>query len=114
MDPPVTLPHGERAYVDQSKITDYLLSPTHPDGRSKAQFFYLLGFRIEEWQVLAESLRRVGTSNPVTSVVESPHGVRYTVDGKILTPDGRTPRVRTVWIFEPNSRGPRLITAHPL
>ncbi len=31
----------------------------------------------------------------------------------LQTPDARTPKVRTVWIVEPGSRGPRLITAHP-
>ena len=110
----MALPNSHLAYVDRSKIVDYLLSIAHADGRSKAQFFFRFGFRLEEWNVLAEALRTVGTSNPVTSVVESPHGLRYTVDGSIETPDGRSPRVRTVWIVEPGSAGPRLITAHPL
>jgi hypothetical protein len=29
------LPNAERARVDREKITDYLLSPVHPDGSSK-------------------------------------------------------------------------------
>lgn len=107
------LPDGVNARVDRTKVIDYLLSLSHPDGHSKAQFFRRFGFKPEEWQVLAEALRVVGVSNPVVSVVASPHGVRYTVDGSMQSPDGRTPRVRTVWIVE---RGdpPRLITAHPL
>jgi len=110
----MTLPDGDRARVDQTKITEYLLSQSHPDGRAKAEFFMRFGFRPENWQVLAEALRLVGTSNPVTGVVRSAHGVRYTVDGSLSAPDGRTPRVRTVWIAEPEGSGPRLITAHPL
>lgn len=108
------LPDGDRAHVDSSKIIDYLLSQSHPDGRTKAEFFMRFGFRIERWQELAEALRAVGTSNPVVAVVESAHGVRYTVDGQMQSPDGRTPRVRTVWIAEPGGPGPRLITAHPM
>jgi hypothetical protein len=55
----------------------------------------------------------LGASSPVTAVVESPHGTRYTVAGPLRAPDGRMPMVRTVWIVEPGSP-PRLITAHPL
>jgi hypothetical protein len=69
---------------------------------------------MDDWQVLAEALKAVGISNPVTAVVQSSHGTRYTVDGPIQCPDGRTPSVRTVWIVEPGRPGPRLITAHPL
>lgn len=108
------LPDRDRAHVDSSKIIDYLLSQFHPDGRTKAEFFMRFGFTIEKWQELAEALRAVGTSNPVVAVVESSHGVRYTVDGQMHAPDGRKPRVRTVWIVEPESVGPRLITAHPM
>ena len=107
------LPDSNRAHVDRAKIADYLLSLTHPDGRSKAEFFMRLGFKIEEWEILAKALREVGMLNPVTSLVESPHGTRYTVEGPLQAPDGRAPRVRTVWIVESGSP-PRLITAYPL
>ena len=110
----MTLPDRDRARVDQTKITVYLLSQSHPDGRTKAEFFMRFGFRIDKWQELAEALRAVGTSNPVVAIVESSHGVRYTVDGLMRAPDGREPKVRTVWIVEPRGSGPRLITAHPL
>ena len=110
----MNLPNSDRAHVDRYKITDYLLSQTHPDGRTKAQFFMRFGFRSDTWQELAQALQKVGTSNPVVAVAESLHGARYTVDGAIQTPDGRTPRVRTVWIVEPGGSGPRLITAYPI
>ena len=107
------LPDSDRAQVDRAKIVDYLLSLTHPDGRGKAAFFMHFGFKVEEWELLAEALRAVGVSNPVTGVVESLHGTRYTVDGPMQVPDGRAPVVRTVWITEPG-RPPRLVTAYPL
>ena len=105
------LPDSNRAHVDRSKITEYLLSLSHPDGHTKAAFFMRFGFRVERWE--AEALRLVGTNNPVMASEHSPHGVRYTVEGLLQAPDGRKPKVRTVWIVEPDSRGPRLITAHP-
>ena len=107
------LPDGDNAQVDRNKILDYLLSVSHPDGQSKAAFFRRFGFKLEEWEVLADALKTLGVSNPVVAVVTSPYGVRYTVDGPLPTPDGRMPMVRTVWIAEPGSP-PRLITAHPL
>ncbi len=107
------LPDAERATVDRTKITDYLLSLSHPDGSSKAAFFTRFGFSAEEWEMLAAALKGVGASNPVTDLVESPHGTRYTVDGLLRSPDGRAPRVRTVWIVN-SENPPRLITAYPL
>jgi hypothetical protein len=107
------LPDGDRAYADRAKITDYLLSPSHPDGSGKAAFFMRFGFRTEQWGALSAALKEVGVSNPVAGTVESPHGTRYTVDGLLRTPDGRIPMVRTVWIVEPGNP-PRLITAYPL
>jgi hypothetical protein len=41
------LPDRDRAHVDRSKITEYLLSLSHPDGRTKAAFFMRFGFRVE-------------------------------------------------------------------
>ena len=107
------LPNASEARVDREKVAEYLLSLSHPDGRGKAAFFMQFGFSNEEWKTLAASLREIGVSNPVTGEVESMYGRRYTVDGPLRTPDGRTPMVRTVWIVEPGM-APRLVTAYPL
>lgn len=109
----ILLPNTDRAEVDRAKITDYLLNLLHPDGRSKAVFFMRFGFRVEDWETLAAALKEVGMSNPVSSMIESPYGTRYTVDGSLRSPDGRSPRVRTVWIVESENL-PRLITAYPI
>jgi hypothetical protein len=108
------LPNADRARVDRSKITDYLLSVSHPDGRSKAEFFLKLGFNAEQWNVLADALRAVGAANPITATVQSRYGVRYTVDGPLRTPVGREPKVRTVWIATRDDEAPRLVTAYPV
>ncbi|MDE0625371.1 MAG: hypothetical protein OXH99_03160 [Bryobacterales bacterium] len=93
---------------------DYLLSGRHPDGRSKAEFFSSFGFGTMHWETFARALRTHGQSGTVTSLTESTYGVRYSVDGFIETPDGRNPRVRTVWIVASGKDEPRLVTAHPL
>ena len=107
------LPDSEHLQVDREKIVDYLLSPSHPDGQAKAEFFRRFGFRREEWNVLAEALRRYGLTHPIAKTVESPHGTRYSVDGPIESPDGRNPCIRSVWMIDAGSMSPRLITAHP-
>ena len=109
----VKLPYAERALVDREKITDYLLSPTHPDGGSKRAFFTSYGFRAEDWQVFAEALCKHGQTHPVVKVVDSNYGSRYSINGVLETPDGRHPLVRTVWILGKGSTEPRLVTAYP-
>jgi len=47
-------------------------------------------------------------------MVESEYGLRYSMDGELESPDGKNPMVRTVWIVESETDGPRLITAHPI
>lgn len=108
------LPNAESARVEREKITDYLLSTTNQRGRNKAVFFLSFGFSIDESQDFAEALRLQGTGHEVVRVVENPHGPRYHVDGRLETPDGRNPQVRTVWQVDVGSDYPRLITAYPI
>jgi hypothetical protein len=108
------LPFAAKARVDRRKIVNYLLSPSHPDGASKAKFFTSFGFKLSRWQILARALRRHGTDGEVSSFVESKYGTRYSVDGLLEAADGRRPRIRSVWILAKRSRSPRLITAYPI
>ena len=108
------LPHAERLRVDREKIIGYLLSAVHPEGGGKAEFFARFGFRIEDWEVLAAALRNHGLRHPVVKTVESSYGTRYAVEGELESPDGRNPRVRSIWIVEKGSVVPRLITALPI
>jgi hypothetical protein len=112
MNQSTALPFPQNLRVEESKIVDYLLS--HANGRGKAAFFLEFGFRIDAWGELAEALKTQARGNPVAIKVDSAYGARYSVDGLLPTPSGRTPKVRSVWILEPGSNEPRLITAHPV
>ena len=45
--------------------------------------------------------------------MESAHGGKYILDGRIETPSGKRPIVRTVWIVDRGVEMPRLVTAYP-
>ena len=108
------LPNASRAVVEQAKIVEYLLNPAHRYGASKARFFAQFGFRAEAWEVLAGALREHAQENEVTKVRETGFGPRYEVEGELTAPDGRRPRVCTVWQMDDGETAPRLITAYPL
>jgi len=108
------LPNAYKARVDREKIIEYLLCESHPDGRAKAAFFAKLGFTVEQWEILAESLRKHGMTNPVVKTVRSEYGVSYCAEGPIETQGGVRPNIRTVWIIEEGVSEPRLITAYPV
>lgn len=107
------LPSAHLAVVDREKITEYLLNTAHRYGASKARFFAAFGFRLDAWEVLAEALREHAQLYEVDTVWETGFGPRYEIDGELRAPDGRTPRVRTVWQLDHGQVAPRLITAYP-
>lgn len=105
------LPDGMVAVVPQAKVTDYLLSETHPEGRFKARFFRSAGFT--DAADLTASLLAVARTGNATARMSTTHGRLYDVDGKIETPTGILTTLRTVWIREHGTDAPRLVTAYP-
>ena len=110
----MNLPRAEEAVVPRNKVENYLLHLAHPVGGGKAQFFLRFGFRREDWNILADALRRHARENPVAHSVADADGVTYLVEGPIQTPSGRAPRVRSVWLMETGELAPRFISAYPL
>jgi hypothetical protein len=49
----------------------------------------------------------------VSKSMESPHGRKYVLDGRIESPSGKAPVVRTIWIVDRGQDTPRLWTAYP-
>jgi hypothetical protein len=108
------LPEHEYAVVPERKITAYLLSLTHRDGRSKAIFFMRFGFTLAEWHTFAAALLRQAAEHDVSASEHTPFGTNYVVEGPLVTPDGRAPPVRVVWFVGIGERIPTLATAYPL
>jgi len=109
----MTMPNAHLAIGEQEKIAGYLLNPAHPDNGGKAAFFLSLGFRSADWQALAAALCKLAATDTVIKNVASPHGCKYVLDGRMETPCGKRPVVRTVWIVDDGLPAPRLVTAYP-
>lgn len=107
------LPNVRDAQVAESKIVDYLLSTTHHEGRDKANFFLRFGFSSQHWEEFADALKLLAASHEVTKTIVTISGLRYQVEGTLESPDGRNPRILTIWQIDSGSSTPRLITAYP-
>lgn len=102
-----------RFEIAQAKLSDYLLDPSHPRGGPKARFLVRHGFARAYPSELEKSLRRhvVGSRRR-----EDPNafGIFLVFEGPLTTPDGRNPRMRTVWQVETGSDVAQFVTAYPL
>ena len=112
-DPGIRLPNRESAYVPEQKLTEYLLSETHPDGRSKARLFYAAGFDMTKVNILEQGLISIAQTGHVEAVTTTVHGTKYVVDGTLTSPNGNLIQIRTVWIIDIGQYAPRLVTAYP-
>jgi len=107
------LPHAEQAIVDETKVSGYLLNADHPHGSKKARYFEELGFLLSEPKLLSDALKSLAIAGEVSQVRQTDYGPCYSVEGPLATPDGRNPRVRSVWMVDAGGVAPRLITAYP-
>jgi hypothetical protein len=106
------LPFAELAVVQRAKLTDYLLSTAHPQGRSKAYFFQSLGFSVSDPKALEEQLLRLAEQADMTETVTE-YGPKYQGSGLVRSPSGRTATMTTVWILRDGEPPPLLVTAYP-
>lgn len=107
------LPNAHIAAIPKQKLVGYLLNPTHPRGKSKATVFRSLGFDTANPDALAAELVRHALHNDVSIQTDSEFGVRYVIDGWIVSPAGKQARIRTVWFVDNGSDVPRFVTAYP-
>lgn len=110
----MTVPNRERAYVPERTLRDYLLSLSHPFGKSKARFFRWLGLDESTVDRLREALRGVVQQHDIEETERTSHGTKYVVIGSIRSPNGEEVTLRTVWMIEEEGPGaPRFVTVYP-
>ena len=106
------LPNGEKAIVDDRKLRDYLLSPSHPHGRHHARLFRaLLGIDAENADLLKQALLDAAANAEAVAGKTSDYGRKYEVR---FAMQGRTGpyNVLSVWIVPSNENVPYLVTAY--
>lgn len=108
------LPNGDKAIIPKDKLTDYLLSEIHTDGKSKAKFFRKFGFNEANVNLLEKSLLKIAKSEDIIDEITSLFGIKYVVDGKLKNPAKKAVQVRTIWIIEKGQNRPRFITGYPV
>lgn len=109
------LPNRKNAIIKKEKITEYLLSLTHPEGKSKARFFRGIGFNETNMEEFEKALLKIGKSNEVVKIdkKKSEFVIKYIIDGIIESLNGKEYKVKTVWAINVGSERPHLSTAHP-
>lgn len=106
------LPFADQAVVEEAKLTEYLLNPSHPQGHSKAHFFGRLGFDRQRPDLLRQALLYLARTADVEEST-SAYGVKFVGVGTLQSPTGREARVATVWILKDGTPPPILVTAYP-
>ncbi len=99
--------------MDRRKVVEYLLSPRHSSGRSKARFFIGVGFSAEQWQALASALQQQAAGGKVIVTERNAFGKKCVVEGPLLCPDDRERTIRSIWFVATGQSNPRLVTAYP-
>src|SRR6266536_1573356 len=62
---------------------------------------------------LANALRELAQNADASAKLDSIHGQKYILDGRLRSPSGRSAVVRTIWIVDRGEDIPRLVTAYP-
>jgi hypothetical protein len=92
----VTLPNREAAFIQPQKLTGYLLSETHEIGQSKAKLLRAFGFNDNNVALLQQELLKIAYTQDIQEIIQTPHGTKYVLDGKIQAPSGRALYLRTI------------------
>ena len=101
------------AEVDNVKLSDYLLSLSHPVGRFKARFFLAIGFSPADVGPLRAELLRIAEESLDAEEIATPHGTKILARGILTSPTGRTASILTVWMIRTGQTIPRFVTAYP-
>ena len=106
-------PLPEGLAIPGDKVVKYLLNTDHPKGGSKARFFRRFGFSVERPLEFAEALFAQAKGALLFERYPTEFGVEMVeCVGRITTPSGRRPWIRTVWLVK-DADNAALVTAVP-
>ncbi len=107
------IPNSDRAIIEPSKLTKYLLNTEHKRGGSKAKLLIQFGYSTDNWERLEADIRQFHLTQDVTVIKETDYGKRHEISTSLMTPINRPLLVKTVWQIDINTDFPRLITLVP-
>jgi hypothetical protein len=107
------LPNYQLAVISEKKISDYLLSQSHPEGAPKRKFLESFGFSSADPSTLRTALLTHASTGIVVASTTTPYGTLFEVNGRIESPNGANPWILVVWMIDAGKDRPRLITAVP-
>ena len=105
------LPNGDRALVDDEKLSGYILNAAHRAGRNKARVFAAaLGVTAANRGVLRAALLRAAREADADLHRVDGHGAHYAVEF-VLENGGKRAQVRSLWTVRTGEDFPRLVSA---
>lgn len=107
------IPNSDRAVIEPSKLTEYLLNIEHKHGGAKARLLLQCGYSPDNWQQLEIDIRKFHLTVDVNLIKETLYGTRYEISANLVTPISRLLLVKTVWQIDKGTDFPRLITLVP-
>ena len=111
------LPNAHLAVVEWESRADYLLNPAHPDNGWQGRVPCFAGVPQGGLASIGRSFptvgRDLGCPMKCFGGMDSPHGQKYILGGRITGPSGKTALVRAIWITYLGQERPRLMTAYP-
>ncbi len=109
------LPFGEKAIVSLEKLTEYVLSETHEEGKNKARVFRnLLEITKDDACKLKEMIQTAVLVNEAKEGKIDRFGKRYSVDFEVKSPTNEVVTIRTGWIVRNDSPYPNFVTCFVL
>jgi hypothetical protein len=105
------LPFLDNIVIEESKLTEYLLNPNHPDGGVKAKFLIERKFDKDSFKI---ALIKQAQGEEVKEIKETEFGTKYIIESEINSPDNKSFFLRSVWIVYLSEKFVKFITAYPI
>lgn len=97
--------------IDHRKVTHYLLVPLAQGDKSR--FLALAGYDLAQSDRLLADLRDQIVSGDAQKLRSTEHGQYYQIRSALTGPNGRTLRIRTIWMKEHLSQRTKFVTLIP-
>ena len=98
------------AVITTEKLTKYLLVKLPKD--DKSQYLAQAGYTLENWQQLEQDLKEQILIREAIPKTNTNYGQKYEIIGDLIGPNGKTLKVKTIWIVSKSST--RFVTLFPL